>query len=117
MPHVTLTRKPGRSRVTEPRCNILGEPILNAIYTPEASAQRRYRIRASLGAYAYEYLSRSIISDAEFDELCTKIDPSIATGHPVMDEFFRTEFGADTGMWIHKHPDKEGLEWIIDRYF
>lgn len=54
--------------------------------------QKRHRIRASLFAFAYEFKGESLISDAEFDSLCLKIDPSISTDNAVMDVFFRRHF-------------------------
>lgn len=69
--------------------------------------QIRIRSRVAVAAYAYEYLNQSIISDAAFDKLCLQVDSSIDTGHEVLDKFFTTEFKPDTGMWIHKHPEKE----------
>ncbi len=90
----------------------LGEPVVNAVYTKEACEQRRLRIRASFAAYTYEFKAESVMSDAEFDEICKKIDPSITTGNPVMDNFFKTEFNPDTGMWIRDHPQLDRLEAI-----
>ena len=70
------------------------------------------RIHLSVAAYAYEYLNDSIMSDEEYDRMSRQIDVSIDTDNEQMDKFFRTEFEPDTGMWIHKHPDKEGLKRI-----
>ena len=70
----------------------------------EAEVERRNRIRLTLAAYAYEFDDNPIMSDAEFDDLSRKIRPEISTGSKMHDEFFRTEFEPDTGMWIRKHP-------------
>lgn len=72
--------------------------------------ERRNRIRVALYAYAYEFQNDSLVSDSEFDDLCKLINPDMPTGHDLLDEFFRKEFVPDTGMWIHNHPDLEGLE-------
>jgi hypothetical protein len=72
--------------------------------------ERRNRILLSLYAYSYEYQNDSLVSDGEFDALCGKIDTSIDTGNELLDTFFRAEFSPDTGMWIHKHPERDKLE-------
>ena len=74
--------------------------------------ERRNRIRASLGAYAYEIMDDPIFSDAEYDAICLKIQPEVDTGHEVMDDFFRTEFSPDTGMWINRHPEWQDIARI-----
>lgn len=75
--------------------------------------ERRRRIRLSVFAYAYEFDNTSLISDEEYDKLSRMIDPSIKTGHDVLDKFFETEFEPDTGMWIRKHPE---LKRVGDLY-
>ena len=78
---------------------------------------RRNRIRLSVAAYAYEYKHVSIMSDAEFDALSLKIDPSVSTGNRKLDASLKTTFTPDSGMWIRKHPDKRGLANIYHRYW
>lgn len=77
--------------------------------TPAIETERRNRIRLSVAAYAYEFLDAPILTDAEFDALAQQINPEIATGHAVLDAFFRDQFAAWTGCWIHSHPDLKGL--------
>ena len=77
----------------------------------------RNRIRVSVAAYAYEYLNQAIMSDADFDELCKSINPALTTGNAKLDIFFQDCFSADTGMWIHKHPEKDKLKSICSNYF
>jgi hypothetical protein len=84
--------------------------------------ERKNRIRLSVAAYAYEFESESIMSDSEFDELAKSIRPKISTLEPYhrrtseinrikrLDKFFLEEFSADTGMWIHKHPELDRLK-------
>lgn len=67
--------------------------------------ERRRRIRLSLWAYAYELQNVSLVSDHVFDEAAKLVDPSVSTGRPTLDQFFRTEFHPDTGMWIRQHPE------------
>lgn len=54
------------------------------------------------------------MSDEEFDKLSYKINPSILTGHPVLDKFFQEEFKPYTGSWIHKHPE---LQKVKETYY
>lgn len=70
----------------------------------EVEVERRNRIRLTLAAYAYEFDDNLIMSDAEFDELSQAIRPEIETGMKKHDEFFRTHFDPNTGMWIRQHP-------------
>ena len=73
----------------------------------------RNRIRVAAAAYAYELENDPILSDAEFDALCLTINPQVETGNPVTDKFFREEFDPNTGSWVHRHPNKEGLSKIV----
>lgn len=75
--------------------------------------ERRNRILLSLAAYSYEFLAELIMSDSQFDALAKAIDPSIDTGNPELDNFFKKEFSPSTGMWIYKHPE---LLKVIDLY-
>lgn len=69
----------------------------------------------SLWALAYERYSTIMVDDWTFDTECKKVDPSISTGHDVMDKFFREEFSAFTGQWIHKHPEIDKLDALYHR--
>lgn len=77
----------------------------NALYNPVVDEQTRLRVKLAVAAYAYEFLSTSLMTDDEFDNLSKKVDISIDTRRPDLDFFFRTEFSPDTGMWVRKHPD------------
>ena len=77
----------------------------------------RNRIRLSVAAYAYEYKDDPIMSDDDFDKLAKKINPEEKTGNRKLDNFFKKEFATDTGMWIHKHPERNKLEQIYLNYF
>jgi len=81
------------------------------------SEQIRLRIKLSVAAYAYEYRNNSIMSDAEFDEMSYLVDTTIATGNRKLDNFFKKHFEPATGMWVRKHPDKQGLVNIYERYY
>jgi hypothetical protein len=88
----------------------------DTLYTPIVDQETRNRIRLSVAAYAYEFMSHPIMTDAEFDTLAKKIDLSITTRRSDMDAFFKEHFHTDTGMWIYKHPEKDKLRAIVLRY-
>ena len=77
----------------------------------------RNRILVSVAAYAYEYLNAPIMSDSEFDALAQQIDLTQDTGNKKLDDFFKNNFTADSGMWIHKHPEKTKLEYLYKEYY
>ena len=77
----------------------------------------RNRIKLSIAAYAYEFLGKSIMTDHEYDELSLKINPNEKTGNDMMDEFFKTQFQPDTGMWIRSHPEIKKLEYLYKKYY
>ena len=79
--------------------------------------ETRNRIKLSIAAYAYEFLGESIMTDHEYDELSLKINPNEKTGNDMMDEFFKTQFQPDTGMWIRSHPEIEKLEYLYKKYY
>ncbi len=79
--------------------------------------ERRNRIRIAVYAYAYECRDESLISDADYDRLARSINPSLPTGHPVLDQFFATHYSADTGLWIHAHPELHRIANIYHRYY
>lgn len=54
--------------------------------------------------------------DDEFDQRLKRIRPTMTTGNLVMDIFFATVFTPETGMWIRRHPDLEGIRRIVARY-
>ena len=77
----------------------------------------RNRIRLAVYAYAYEYLNHSIVSDSQFDKLASEIQPSISTGNETLDKFFKDHFMPDTGIWIHKHPQLDGIKYLYNTYY
>lgn len=82
--------------------------------TPE-EIERRRRIRVSAWAYAYEMMDHSLVSDALFDSEAALIDPSMSTGHKVIDAFFREHFVAYSGQWVRKHPEQRKLLALCQR--
>ena len=73
----------------------------------------RRRIQISVAAYAYEIENSPIMSDALFDWFAGNICKRMGTCHPIIDEFFVAHFSPMTGMWIHHHPELEGIERIF----
>jgi len=77
--------------------------------------ERRRRIFLCVWAYAYEFGAAPLVEDYVFDFEASMVDPQVNTGNDVLDKFFREEFDPDTGMWIHKHPDLEGIKRVYER--
>ena len=75
------------------------------------------RIKISVAAFAYEYLNSPIMSDADFDSLSQQIDVKKQTGNKMLDTFFEKHFTVDSGMWIHKHPEKTKLKYLYEEYY
>ncbi len=75
------------------------------------------RIQVSIAAYAYEFENDVIISDSEFDAMCSKIDLSIDTSNREMDRWFRDNFNPSTGMWIKRHPHLGRLKRIYEVHY
>jgi hypothetical protein len=76
--------------------------------------ETRRRIRVSVAAYAYEYMGQPTMTDAEFDDLSKSIDLSISTRRPDLDIWFKNNFEPHTGMWIHRHPERNRLRQIAN---
>ena len=90
------------------------------MYRPTLSEQiRRYRIKVAVAAWAYEYNHKPIMSDKAYDTLSNYIHETrnVATGNHRLDRFFQRNFQADTGLWIHKHPNIPALANIYARYY
>lgn len=94
--------------------DLFAAPSAPAWGTPE-EVERRRRIRVAVWAYAYEVLDVSLVSDETFDRECQAVDPSVSTGHPKLDKFFRDQFADYTGQWVHKHPEKAKLAALTKR--
>lgn len=77
--------------------------------------ERRRRINVAAWAYAYEVDNNPIVDDDTFDREARLINPSIDTGHDILDAFFRAEFSPHTGMWVHRHPEKHKLPGMCAR--
>jgi hypothetical protein len=92
-------------------------PHLPIGWGSEVEKERHLRIKLSIAAYAYEVYSDSIISDHQFDDMALRVNQQLTTGNELLDKFFVEEFSPYTGQWIHKHPDKEGLEKIYQKHY
>lgn len=84
---------------------------MSAWGTPE-ERERKRRIDVAVWAYGYEYESESLVPDDVFDRVSLAIVPEMATGNKRLDNFFRRHFHPDTGMWIRKHPDLDGIRRV-----
>jgi hypothetical protein len=82
------------------------------LYSERICLETRRRIRLSIAACAYEFFHAQIMSDEEFDNLAKMIDLSIDTRRPDLDQWFRQNFDAYTGVWIHKHPELDRIKKI-----
>jgi len=83
----------------------------------EIEKERHLRIKLSVAAYAYEVHSDSIMPDHQFDSMALLVNQQLATGNQKLDKFFVEEFSPYTGQWIHKHPDKPGLEKLYQKFY
>ena len=75
------------------------------------------RIRLSVAAYAYEFESDPIMSDGDFDEMCSKVDLSVNTSRPDMDKWFRENFDKSTGQGIHTHPELNRIQQLYEKHY
>lgn len=73
--------------------------------------ERRIRIKLTLWAYAYEVHNVSLVSDAEYDAMARRSDPTIRTGR--LDDWWRDNFTPDSGMWVLQHPE---LHLVAQRF-
>ena len=92
-------------------------PAHNKKFHEPINQEIKNRIRLSVAAYAYEMRNDEIMSDKEFDSLALKVNPQEKTGNRKLDNFFKKHFQPDTGMWIRKHPDINGIAHIYELYY
>ena len=83
----------------------------------DVEVERKRRIIVSVWAYGYEVENDSIVSDEMFDFECLRIVTTTGTGNEIVDKFFREEFVAESGIWIHRHPELEGVKKLYVRYY
>lgn len=76
--------------------------------------ETKKRIQVALWAYAYEIESDPLVSDAEFDKMCESVDLKVDTGNKMMDDWFKENFEAHTGQWVHKHPQMGRLKDLYE---
>lgn len=79
---------------------------------PDPCHETRRRIRVAVAAWAYEVHNDPIMTDAEFDALACSICVDRSTLRSEMDLWFSLNFNPSTGVWVHQHPDRKGLERI-----
>lgn len=86
-------------------------------YNPKVDSETHLRIKLAIYAYSYEFDSFSIVSDAEFDKLCSTVDFNINTRRPDLDKWFRENFTPYTGQWIHNHPELSSIKEIYEKFY
>ena len=67
--------------------------------------------------YFSKDLLKEILQFDDFDKKCLEVDLSIDTDNPELDSFFRKEFDPSTGQWIHKHPEKRKIGYLLEKYY
>ena len=95
----------------------LDEFIDAPLYSETIDRETRNRIKLAVYAYAYEFMSDSVVSDGDFDKLALEIDLSVNTRRPELDAWFRKEFQPDTGQWVHSHPELNKIAELYKRYY
>lgn len=91
-------------------------PLRTGWGTPVEREVRR-RIQLSVATYGYEIADKPIMADCLWDWLAGRINKTMGTCHPLVDEFFAAEFSPMTGMWIHHHPELDGIKQLYERYY
>lgn len=89
--------------------------ILILTLRPFDVEEKRRRIQVALWAYAYEVCYENLVPDAKFDEVCRKINLSVATDRPDLDQWFRENFDPSTGLWVRKHPEILALQRVFEK--
>jgi len=84
---------------------------------PEEEVRRR--IQLSVAAYQYEMHSTGlpVMTDAQFDAECLKVDLSVNTQRPDLDSWWIANFQAYTGSWIASHPELTKIEEIYREHY
>lgn len=83
--------------------------MVSYIQTP-VEAERRRRILVAVWAYAYEIAAVPLVPDTEYDREAKLVDLTIDTGR--LDDWYRKHFDPNTGLWIHAHPELDGIRRI-----
>lgn len=78
------------------------------------SPEKTKRIFVALWAYAYEIESDPLVPDSTYDKIAHSIDVNVKTDNKALDVWFKRNFVADTGQWIHIHPGLERLKQIYN---
>lgn len=89
-------------------------------YVPtRAEEETRRRIKLSIAAYHYEIITdgREVMTNHEFDSECLKVDLSINTNRPDLDEWWRQHFSPHTGSWIGSHPEQFRLKELYYEHY
>ena len=66
--------------------------------------------------FGIELRGHSIMLESDWDCIAARIDRTMGTCRPVVDEFFAAEFSPMTTAWIHRHPELDRIGEIFDHY-
>ncbi len=72
--------------------------------------QYMLRTKVAYCAFLYEIKNESAISDYVWDMLASKIDVNQSCGDAELDAWYKGNFSAHTGSWIHNYPQLEEFE-------
>lgn len=86
-------------------------------YRTRVEREVKRRINLAVWAYAYEFDNNSLVSDHTYDMESKKVDLTISTSRPDLDEFFRADFNDSSGIWIHSHPELDKVVKIYNTWY
>jgi len=86
------------------------------VWGTRAERETKRRIFLCMCALAYEKMNASLTDDHNFDAECLLVDLTLDTGSTYWDTWWRTHFVPCTGMWIHQHPNLDGLEALVTEF-
>ena len=79
----------------------------------------RRRTRLVIAAYQYENHpnGETVMTDAEFDAECLKVDVTIKTPRPDLDKWWGSQFQTCTGQWIHSYPEQDRISELYNNFY
>lgn len=77
--------------------------------------EKRLRASVVFNAVAYELYGINFISDSEWDTRALKVDITIDTDRPDLDEWFREHYTPYTSQWVHSFPDIHRMRELVQQ--